>query len=651
MDRNTIIGLLLIFGLLLVWQYVTQPSAEELAEQQRLQDSIALAQRQADSLTRLELAQQKKSDVAAHSSVSQDSLTDSVRVRPRNTAAFGPFASAADGSKQTYTLENDLMEVTFTNKGGRIAEVVLKDYYKLIEDQKHKELKIPLRLLEDPKNKFEYLLPVPGTEQGQVSTEDLYFEADVQGQTIVFRAPSSDGRIVEQRYTLHPGTYLMDYNLQLRGFNSVASSDELMLNWENYLDKIERNTQYERNYSCLYFRDLEGDVDYCSCTKDDEEQLEDTRLKWISHTNQFFNASLFANDEGFRRAELRNVLVEEESDNLKKMVSRVAIPMETASAGEGYAMQWYVGPNEFKRLRKVGYELEEVIPFGWSIFGTINRWVIRPLFDFLLRYIGSAGIVILVLTFLVKLALYPLTFRMLYSQSKMGALKPKMEGLKAKYKDDQQQYQMETMKIYREFGVSPFGGCLPMVLQMPIWFALYRFFPAAIDFRQASFLWATDLSSYDVFFRLPFEIPFGFGSHISLFTLLWAVTTLIYTYYNTRHMDMSANPAMKYMQYIMPIFFLGFFNSFASGLTCYLLFSNLINIAQTIITKNFVINQEKIKEELEAYRKKPKKKKRGFQQRLEEALKEQQRIQAERSGQQQKQKKKSGGGKRGGSKR
>jgi len=651
MDRNTIIGLLLIFGLLLVWQYLTQPSSEEMAEQQRMQDSIALAQRQADSITRLELAQQKKNQVEAEVSALQDTLIDSVQVRQKNAAAYGPFAAAADGHKQTYTLENDLMEVTFTNKGGRIAEVVLKDYYKLIEDKKHKELKIPLRLLEDPKNKFEYLLPLAGTKQGQVSTEDLYFEADVQGQTIVFRAPASDGRVVEQRYTLHPGTYLMDYALQLKGFSSAASSGEFMLNWENYLDKIERNTQYERNYSCLYYRDLEGDVDYCSCTKDDEEQLAETRLKWIAHTNQFFNASLFAGEEGFRQAELRNVLVEEESENLKKMVSRVAIPMEAASAGEGYAMQWYIGPNEFKRLRQVGYGLEEVIPFGWSIFGTINRWIIRPLFDFLLRFIGSAGIVILVLTFLVKLALYPLTYRMLYSQSKMGALKPKMESLKAKYKDDQQQYQMETMKIYREFGVSPFGGCLPMVLQMPIWFALYRFFPAAIDFRQASFLWATDLSSYDVFFRLPFEIPFGFGSHISLFTLLWAVTTLIYTYYNTRHMDMSANPAMKYMQYIMPIFFLGFFNSFASGLTCYLLFSNLINIAQTIITKNFVINQEKIREELEAYRKKPKKKKRGFQQRLEEALKEQQRIQAERSGQQQTQKKKGGGGKRGGGKR
>ena len=241
--------------------------------------------------------------------------------------------------------------------------------------------------------------------------------------------------------------------------------------------------------------------------------------------------------------------------------------------------------------------LEDVIPYGWSIFGTINRWVIRPIFTFLSGFIGSKGIVILLLTLIVKLVLYPLTYKMLYSQSKMAALKPQIANMKEKYKNDQQKQQMETMKLYREFGVNPLGGCFPIFLQMPIWFALYRFFPAALEFRQASFLWATDLSSYDVFARIP-EIPF-YGSHISMFTLLWAVTTVIYTYYNARHMDFSAGGAnakmMKYMQYGMPVMFLFFFNNFASGLTCYLLFSNIFNIAQTLITKNYIINQDKIK--------------------------------------------------------
>jgi YidC/Oxa1 family membrane protein insertase len=202
--------------------------------------------------------------------------------------------------------------------------------------------------------------------------------------------------------------------------------------------------------------------------------------------------------------------------------------------------------------------------------------------------------------------------------------------MKEKFPEDQQKQQMESMKLYREFGVNPLGGCFPIVLQMPIWFALYRFFPASIEFRQASFLWATDLSSFDVFWKLPFELPLGMGAHISMFTLLWAVTTVIYTFYNSKHMDMSANPMMKYMQYIMPIMFLGFFNSFASGLTCYLLFSNIFNIAQTIITKNYVIDQDKILRELEAYKKKPKKKG-GFSQRLETAMRDAQKQQAEKA--------------------
>ncbi|MCB0685541.1 MAG: membrane protein insertase YidC, partial [Saprospiraceae bacterium] len=242
------------------------------------------------------------------------------------------------------------------------------------------------------------------------------------------------------------------------------------------------------------------------------------------------------------------------------------------------------------------------------------------------------GLVILLLTLVVKSLVYPLTYKMLYSQSKMGALKPQIEKVRDKFKDDQQKIQMETMKMYREYGVNPAGGCFPMILQMPIWIALYRFFPASIEFRQASFLWANDLSSYDVFVRLPFSIPF-LGDHLSLFTFLWAISMVGYTYYNSKIMDMSsmnAMPAMKYMQYIMPLMFVFFFNDYASGLTCYLLFSNLLNITQTLVTKNYLINHDKIMDELDANRKKPKKKG-GFQERLEKALQEQQRIAEEKA--------------------
>jgi YidC/Oxa1 family membrane protein insertase len=474
-------------------------------------------------------------------------------------------------------------------------------------------------------------LPAANVAAGAVSTADLFFEAEKSENAIVFRARAANGGFFEQRYVIQPGSYLIDYSVRVSNMEGVIppGADAIRLNWVNYLDRLEKNTNYERQYSTIYFKTLENGVDYTSATRNTQKEV-GKALRWISHSNQFFNSTLIAQDR-FQSANLEVQVFDLDNEDLKRLRTILSIPYDQVSSG-AFAMQWYVGPNEFSRLREIGARVEDIIPFGWSIFGTINRWVIRPLFNFLSNFIPSKGLVILALTLIVKMLLFPLTYRMLYSQSKMAALKPQLERLREKHKDDPQQQQLEQMKIYREFGVNPLGGCMPMLLQMPIWFALYRFFPAAFEFRQAGFLWATDLSSYDVFARLPFEIPFGFGAHVSLFTLLWALTTLLYTWYNMRHIDMggmAANPALKYMQYIMPILFMGFFNSFASGLTAYLLFSNLVNIGQTVVTKNFIIDQEKIKRELEAYRKKPKKKG-GFQQRLEAALKEQQRIQSER---------------------
>jgi YidC/Oxa1 family membrane protein insertase len=636
MDKNTVIGLTLIFMLFMAWQWMLSPTEEQIAEQQRVQDSIARAETIADSLAQIQnIPAPEIEDSATTTTVVESDSVQQLRL----SGEYGPFALAAKGEEETSTLENDLLKVVFTNKGGRIKYVELKQHYKVQDGPDNEEVKTNLRLLEDEKNKFEYFLPIANLPSGGISTSDLYFTKTTSDNSISFRADAGNGRFFEQKYTLSPGTYKIGYDLNFKGLNNVISknANEISLNWLNYLDKYERNTQYERNLSTTYFRPVDDDPDHCSCTSDDTETNDEGRIKWVANTNQFFNSTLIA-QESFSSGVMEVQLVDEESEDLKKLDTKLNIPFGHGS-DETFGMTMYVGPNEFDRLYAIDSSVEDIIPFGSSIFGTINRWVIRPLFNFLSQFIGSKGIVILFLTIIVKLLLYPLTFRMLYSQSKMGALKPRIEGLKDKFKDDSQKQQMETMKLYREFGVNPLGGCMPMVLQMPIWFALYRFFPAAIEFRQASFLWATDLSSYDIFMRLPFEIPFGFGAHISLFTVLWAITTLLYTYYNTKHMDMSANPAMKYMQYLMPVFFLGFFNSFASGLTCYLLFSNLFNIGQTLITKNYIIDQDKIKEELEAYKKKPKKKG-GFQERLETALKEQQKIQAQREAQGKKKKKK-----------
>jgi len=445
---------------------------------------------------------------------------------------------------------------------------------------------------------------------------------------------TSDGGYIEQKYTLAEDGYNVDYDLNLVGMNQHLDTGRksVTLEWDNYLTRLEKNNKFEQTYSTVYFRDNQDeDVDYCRCVADAEEDLSEEKVDWVANVNQFFNTSIITTDTPFAGATFETKMIDQENESntaLKLIKSEIEIPYDQ-SGNQKIAMKMYIGPNKFENLKEYGVELEEIIPFGTSIFGSINRWFIRPFFGFLSGFIGSMGIVILVLIFLIKMALYPLMYKMLHSQAKMGALKPEIAKLTEKYKDEPQKKQMETMKIYQQYSVSPFGGCMPMIAQMPIWYAMFRFFPASIEFRQESFLWAKDLSSYDVFFRHGMDIPF-LGDHISLFTLLWAATTLIYTYYNTKHMDMSANPAMKYVQYFMPIMFLGFFNSYASGLTTYMFFSNLINIAQTVITKKFVFNDEKILAELKTQKAKPKKKN-SFAERLQEQMRQAQAMQEQQA--------------------
>jgi len=604
MDKNNLIGITLVFLLFFIWAQYNAPTQEEMAERERVQDSIRLAQVLQDSIATI-------SNQPTGQSTPQTVESDSAK-QVRLQTQYGAFANGMAGEEQTSVLENNLFKVVFTNKGGRIKEVILKEHFKLELNEEKEEEQKTLKLLEDEKNRFEFQIPL--NSQQTVSSADLFFEPQLSGNTLTFRMNAGPDQFIEQKYTIQPdGSYNIDYDILFNGFN--LSTESLKLTWINYLDKLERNTSYERNYTAIYYKVGEDNPDHCSCTGDDLEENEE-QTRWISHSNQFFNTTLIA-DQYFNSAVMETTTIPAEGKDLKKLKSIIDIPYQN---GQPIGMKLYVGPNEFERLSAYNMDLEDIIPYGSSVFGTINRWIIRPLFNWLSGFFSNKGIVILILTLIVKMLMFPLTYKMLYSQSKMGALKPRIEAIKSKMGDDDpQKQQMETMKLYREFGVSPLGGCFPIMLQMPIWFALYRFFPASIEFRQAPFLWATDLSSFDVFAYLPFEIPF-YGTHVSMFTLLWAITTVIYTFYNTRHMDMSVNPMMKYMQYFMPVMFLFFFNNFASGLSCYLFFQNVINIGQTIITKNYLIDKEKIQKELEDYKKKPKKKG-GFQERLEKRRK------------------------------
>ena len=632
MDKNTITGFILIFGILLVWNMMMAPDAKKRLEQEKhLQDSIAqLEQKKLEEEKTLELPPIKSVEVPDSQGIAEEQTMLKLQ--------YGAFYPAATGEEKKEVLENDLMKITFSNKGGRITEVLLKNYFKMERDSNHKEYKVPLYLNEDKKDRFEYMLPVANSAKGSISSQDLYFTSTPSktGNSITFKADAGNGRYFEQVYSLKDGSYGVDYNVRFSGLGDVlnAPDNTVELNWLNHLDRIELNYTYEQMYSSVYYKPADEEYDYCSCTSSDTDELPSVPIKWMAHSNQFFASILMSKDQPFRggifetktfpKDQLKN------SPDLKILHSKLQVPLDQ----EAFAMEMYMGPKDYEVLEGYGNEVKYIVPFGRSIIGTANRWVIRPLFNFLSGLIGSKGIIILLLTLVVKMALYPLTYKMLHSQAKMAALKPRLASMKEKYKDDQTQSQMESMKLYREFGVNPVAGCLPMVLQMPIWFALYRFFPASIEFRQESFLWSTDLSSYDAPIWLSFNIPMTDQSHLSLFTLLWVITTLIYTYYNMQQMDMGgmggANAKMmKYMQFIMPVFFLFFFNNFASGLTCYLVFSNVFNIAQTLITKNVIIDHDKIKAELEAYKKKPKKKG-GISNRLEEAMKQQQALAAQR---------------------
>lgn len=616
MDRNSIIGMLLLVVLFFMYVKINAPTEAEIAEK-RLQDSLA----QAEQVLALEgdgVGSPEGIDtVSIEESSALKRELDSLRFL-QDQKQLGGIANYLKGKDELVTLENDKIKVELHSKGARIKSVLLKEYKKLWINEDREEVYSPLYLLEDNKNTFDLTFDVNGRS---IHTEEIFFEVSSQNtKSVQFRMSTDLGKDFIVSYSLDPEMgYLLDYKIQ-----SPYKDKSVALSWNNYLDRIEDNTDYEKMYSSVYYRPVDDDTEHCSCTSEDKEELGAQPVQWVAHSNQFFNSTLIS-ESGFNQSVLEIIPMEEDSEDLK--LAKTDVKFNLSSSGD-YNMRMYIGPNEFDNLRAMNMEMEYIIPFGSSIFGSINRWMIRPLFSFLTSIIGVKGLAIVLLTLLVKLLLYPFTFRMLKSQSKMAALKPVLAKIKEKTGGDAQAQQMETMKTYREYGVNPLGGCLPMVMQMPIWFALYRFFPASITFRQAPFLWAHDLSSYDVIAWLPFNIPF-YGDHVSLFTILWAISLIVYTYYNSRFMDYSAQPAMKYMQYFMPLMFLFYFNNFASGLSCYLFFSNIFNITQTLVTKNYIIDQEKLKDELRSNKDNPKKKS-SFQQRMEKALKEQQKLAEQR---------------------
>lgn len=635
-NNSTFTGIMLLVLLYLTFNIMTAPTIEELEQQETEKQAQLDLLNKKDSLDQLEQAnQQILLDSIANdptlTELEKDSLSTLTK-STKQTELYGPFGAAAQGKEGVEFLENERFKISFSSKGGRIVNVEVKgfkQYNQTTEDPYDLE---PLVLLDDKRNKFEYYIPMSGTLKGDISTADLYFEPTLDDNTISLRAYSDDrSKYIEQKYTISDN-YVIEYQLNLKGLNTLMPRDKkLALRWDNYLRKIEKNPYYEATMSTIYYKSSDDDFDYCDCRTSDKEELENP-VDWVSQSQQFFNSSLFSKEgTKFSNASLVTNVVDESEEHLKELYSTISFETKDTDLAS-YDMQFYIGPNDYLELAKMGNSFERIIPFGWSIFGFISRSIIRPIFNFFAMFVSSYGLIIILLTFLIRLALFPLQYKMILNGVKMSVIKPEMEAMRKKHKDDQAGMQAAQMKMYQEYGLNPLGGCVPMLLTMPIWIALYRFFPASIDFRQQSFLWADDLVSYDSILDFGY-IPFIYdiyGDHVSLFTLLWMISMFAFLWYNSKHMDMTASAGpnmkmMKIMQYSFPILFFFALNSWAAGLTAYMLFSNLLNISQTFITKNILIDKDKLRagmlDNKKNFKEKPKK---GFMAKYQEILKEQQ---------------------------
>ncbi len=617
MDKNSWIGILLIVATLFLWSYFTKPSPEQIAEQQRYRDSVAnvIHQKQLnDALL--------KAETSANATITNDNEQAKQAVIEQNISSFGDFAPFATGQQQFYTIQNNLVKLTFSSLGGRIYSAELLNYKRYDS--------LPLVLFDGDSTIFGLNF---FAQNRNISTSELFFKANTNNQnlnvtdnpvSLVFALPIDSSRFIEYEYTLAPDSYVVDFNVNIKGLGKTISSNTgaIDLKWESYIKSLEKGFDWELQNTTVLYKSHGGDVDNLSERNDDVRESISTRLKWVSYKQQFFNVTLIAGDY-FSGAELRSEKEIVNANLLKKFSAAITVPY-SGKDNENIAMQFYIGPNHYKTLRKLNLDLEELVTLGRSVIRWVNVFITIPLFNWLGKYIGNYGIIILLMTIIIKIVLFPFTYKSYMSTAKMKALKPEVDKVTEKYSkpEDAMKKQQATMDLYKKVGVNPMGGCLPMLFQMPILIALFRFFPNSIELRQESFLWATDLSSYDSIFELPFSIPF-YGSHVSLFCLLMTVVNVIYTKAN---MQMNASnqqvPGMKLMMYMMPVMMMFWFNSYASGLSYYYFVSLLITIIQTWVIRK-TVNDEEVLAKLkaaQANKKAPQKSK--FQQRMEDMAKQ-----------------------------
>jgi YidC/Oxa1 family membrane protein insertase len=615
-DINSFIGMILIGGILFWWMSTNQPEIDQNTETNTEKTINSDSIKKQNNLTNLP-------------PVINDSLK---RVEIKNQ--LGAFAySEVNSSVGTTTLENDVLLLKINNKGGQIIEALVKGY-KTYDS-------LPLHMIKDNNSSFN--INFGTTDNRILNTKDLFFEPSLtnngSSQVLSMKLRVSENQFLEYRYEM-TDDYMVNFAVRSQGLSSVInSSNTINLDWSLKGYRHEKSLRTENTmYSYFYYKS-DNEVEYLGL--EDSEVV--NNIDWVSYKQHFFSSVLLT-DKAFNNTAISSVdLVKDEAvDTIFTKKYSLKTPLELANGELNYNMKWYYGPSDYKKLSEYeGTELNETADLGWGIFGTINRWIFIPIFGMLEGFMGNYGLIIILMTIVVRIIMSPLVYKSYVSSAKMKVIRPELNALNEKYpgKENAMKRQQETMAVQRKAGVSMLSGCIPALLQMPVFFALFKFFPTNLSLRQKGFLWANDLSSYDSVFTLPFEIPL-YGSHVSLFTILASTAIFFYMKMNQSQQANMQAPAqegmpdmgkmMKYMIYFSPIMMLFFFNSYASGLSLYYFVSNLLTITIMLVIKNYVIDEAKIHAQIEENKKRPEKKKSKFRQRLDDAMKQAQEQQAKR---------------------
>lgn len=647
MDKKTILGIVVVAVLFLGFAYVNTKQQEkyqqEMAAWQAYQDSVAAASRPAVPAADSVVGGAAESAVAASGeTTAPEAEADLAQtVRQRRIAAMGEYLTAAqEAEPEEFTVENEVMTVRFSTRGGQITGVTLKDYTKYAPRGQRDQL---IELMDPASARFDMSFYVKnGLNNVKVNTMDYVFRAEPvetagDARRVTMRLAVAENAWLEYEYLIYnkqapERDYLVDFNVRLVNMApQMANQTSIGIDWSNVSYQNEKGFQNENMYTTLAYRfPGESSIEELGMSDGAKSKSVSTAVNWVAFKQQFFS-SVFIAPQNVSSANMAFDTAAPGSELLKSFSVQMAVPY--SAQVEGYDFAFYFGPNKYAILKKVtdnngaDLHMERLIPLGWGIFGWVNRWCVIPVFDFLRNYIGSFGIIILILVILVKLVISPLTYKSYVSMAKMRLIKPQVDELNKKYpkKEDAMKKQQATMELYKKAGINPMGGCIPMLIQLPILIAMFRFFPASIELREQPFLWADDLSSYDSIVNLPFSIPF-YGDHVSLFALLMAVSLFGYSYFNYQQ-TASSQPqmaGMKFMMvYMMPIMMLLWFNSYSSGLCYYYLLSNLFTIGQTLVIRR-IVDDEKIHAVMQANAaRKSKGKKSKFQQRYEELMRQQ----------------------------